>query len=55
MAHQYASSHYARNMDFLPENYHQDREFFDKLNSLISNNADKKSKDCGISTDTSKS
>lgn len=60
IAHQFAFEHFNRlngngfNRGGLPEDYHQDRDFYDKLNGLVSKRADGKSKDCGVSTDTSK-
>ena len=58
IAHKFALEHfgnlkgtgYGRNA--LPEDYHQDREFYDKLNGSVSKRADGKSKECGVDIDT---
>lgn len=60
IAHSFASKHF-NNLGQIsgyngqvPEDYHQDRDFYDKLNKLISGRANAKSKDCGVDCDTSK-
>ena len=48
LAHQYAQGHYGRLLNNFPEDYHLDRDFFDKHNGLVSKRADSKSKDAGV-------
>ena len=47
LAHDYAIGHFDRLLNKFPEDYHRDRDFFDKHNSLVSKRADDKSKDSG--------
>jgi hypothetical protein len=60
IAHTFALNHFSKMRDGggaygrLPEDYHHDREFYDKLNGMVSKRADGKSKDCGVSCDTTK-
>lgn len=63
LAHKFASSHYQNlggsnilNGSFgshsgLPEDYHNDKDFYDKLNGMVTKRADSKSKDCGVNCD----
>ena len=48
LAHEFAGNHYDRMRSQLPDDFHNDRDFYDKLHNLISSRADKKTKDCGI-------
>jgi hypothetical protein len=59
LAHDFAAKHYSGlggndgsyfNQG-LPQDYHQNRDFYDKLNKLVSSNADSKSKECGVNCD----
>jgi len=38
----------------LPADYHTDRDFYDKLNKLVSGRANAKSKECGLDTELRK-
>jgi hypothetical protein len=58
MAHSFACKHYgnlgANAYNYgeygngLPQDYHINKEFYDKLNTMVSKNADQKSKECGV-------
>jgi hypothetical protein len=56
IAHDYAIKHYnnlgGNHIGGIPEDYHQDRDWYDKLNKMVSLRADNKSKDCGVSCET---
>lgn len=60
LAHKFASNHYKNLSGFqqstladgnLPEDYHHDRDFYDKLNNMVTKRADQKSRDCGVACD----
>jgi len=55
LAHDFACAHFnglQNSMSGLPQDYHQDRDFYDKLNKLVSSRADSKSKEAGVDTNT---
>lgn len=61
LAHKFAASHYQNLSGFernsllsdrnLPEDYHHDRDFYDKLNNMVTKRADQKSRECGVACD----